>query len=208
MEDPPVSEMETAHAWDAIKRCGAYKRGHFVRASDSRHFEDYFQIPIALQYANIGRLICSVLTRALRTSGCLDRLSSHGSGITVLAPVDAGVPVAFWVGELMGAGRIIWANRDEDGGWKLRSFIELAKGEQVLVVDDILHTGKTISSVVAQVKKMGAEVFAIGVIVDRRDNAPVDFEGIPVYSVLRVPTTNYAPRDCPLCKKGDKPVPL
>jgi orotate phosphoribosyltransferase len=55
---------------------------------------------------------------------------------------------------------------------------------------------------------MGGEVFAIGVIVDRRDNAPPDFDGIPVYSMLRVPATSYSPKECPMCRKGDRPIEL
>jgi orotate phosphoribosyltransferase len=76
-------------------------------------------------------------------------------------------------------------------------------GERVLVVDDILTTGKSVCEVLDLVHEQGGVVAGIGVLVDRSEQEQ-DF-GAPLFSCLRSKTVTYKPENCPLCAAG---VPL
>jgi orotate phosphoribosyltransferase len=67
----------------------------------------------------------------------------------------------------------------------------------VLVVDDILTTGKSIHEVLALVNEQGGKIIGIGVLVDRSEKEHKF--GIPLFSCLRSITPVYKPQDCPLC---------
>ncbi len=73
----------------------------------------------------------------------------------------------------------------------------------MLVVDDILTTGKSVCEVLDLVHEQGGVVAGIGVLVDRSEQEQ-DF-GAPLFSCLRSKTVTYKPENCPLCAAG---VPL
>jgi orotate phosphoribosyltransferase len=78
-----------------------------------------------------------------------------------------------------------------------RRDFDIAPEERVLIVDDILTTGNSIRETMRAVGKLGGVVIGIGVLIDRSVKE-IDF-GLPLFSCLRVPTTVYAPEECPLC---------
>jgi orotate phosphoribosyltransferase len=201
-----VTDAEVRQAWDALKKSGAYIRGHFERERGGPHYGDYFQIPLAMQFARSARLLTAVLARVMRMSGMLHGID-RSKRLTVLAPVDAGVPVAFWAGEQLEVDRVIWAT-NENGKWGLRPFMRLDKGDQVIVVDDIIHTGRTLGGVVDFVQSTGASLLGIAVIVDRREDPKGRFKGLRVHSALHLPAATFDARKCELCKKGEKPVAI
>lgn len=208
LNEGSVSEKEIALSWDVLKRFGAYMRGHFARSSGGEHYSDHFQIPLAIQYVKNARILSSALARVLRRSGRLD-VSSGMTNVTIVAPGDAGIPVAFWVGEAIQANRILWAMpTGRKGTWSFRPFIELGKGEKVLLVDDTVHTGRTLRGMLAHLQKKRADVAGIAVVVDRREEHSPEFEGIPIYSVISLPAKGYPPERCPMCKKGDRLVTI
>ena len=206
MSDVSVTDGEIKQAWDALKKTGAYLKGHFERAPGGPHYGDYFQIPIAMQYTRNARLLSAVMGRVMRLSGMFHGID-RSRRTTMLAPVDAGVPVAFWAGEQLDVDRIIWST-NTNGKWGLRPFINLDKADQVMIVDDLIHTGKTLGGVVDFVKGTGASVLGISVIVDRRADPKKDFKGLRVHSALQLPAVTFDAKKCPLCKKGEALVKL
>jgi orotate phosphoribosyltransferase len=206
MGEGSVTDIEVKQAWDALKKTGAYIKGHFERAPGGPHYGDYFQIPVAMQYTRNARLLSAVMGRVMRLSGMLHGIDAT-KRTTVLAPVDAGVPVAFWAGEQLDVDRIIWAVQ-ANAKWRLRPFINLDKADQVIIVDDLIHTGKTLGGVVEFVKGTGASILGIAVIVDRRDDPKKEFKSLRVHSALQLPAVTYDAKKCEPCKKGEKLVKL
>jgi len=201
MKEELATKEEVSQAWEILRSSGAYLEGHFYLPSTGLHYNDFFQIPLALQYSNNARVLCIALARILRRSGILHSLQK-GKRFTLAAPMDAGIPVAFWVGENLDADRILWVSRyGED--WSLRPFIEIDGKDQVLLVDDTILTGGTMGSVVDFVRRKGASIIAIAAIVDRRARKG-DFNGIPIYSLLSVKSLRYKPKNCPMCKARKK----
>ena len=99
--------------------------------------------------------------------------------------------------------RSIFAEKEGDNKRAFRRGFGINHGEKVLIVDDILTTGKSIREVLELVSGQDGEVIGIGVLVDRSEEKH-DF-GVPLFSCLRSITPTYKPQDCPLCAAG---IPL
>ncbi len=116
----------------------------------------------------------------------------------VVGPTTGGIILAFEVARLMSLpaafAEKVGAEREFRRGFKIRA------GEKILVVDDILTTGKSIREVFDAVAKHKGDIVGVSVLVDRSD-APLDF-GAPLFSCLRAATPAYKPEDCPLCRAG------
>ncbi len=200
-----ATEGEVKRAWDILRSTGALKEGHFRIPRTKLHYERFFQVPLALQNSRDAKILCVSLGRVLRRSGILYRLKKD-KRFTVIAPMDAGIPVAFWMGEHLDADRILWANRIESG-WGFRPFIEIDEDDQVILVDDAILTGETLASVADYIRSKGSSVVAIATIVDRREQRD-DFDGSPSYCLIHEKGGRHQPKTCPLCEEGVELVEL
>ncbi|MBZ0200589.1 MAG: orotate phosphoribosyltransferase, partial [Ignavibacteriaceae bacterium] len=99
--------------------------------------------------------------------------------------------------------RSIFAERD-DKTLTLRRGFSLAKGEKVLVCEDVVTTGGSVFEVIDIVKNAGADVVGVGFIVDR-SNGKVQF-GFPQISAMKMNVVSYIPDECPFCKEGTPAV--
>jgi orotate phosphoribosyltransferase len=95
----------------------------------------------------------------------------------------------------------VYAERNEEGpGRVFRRGFQLARGERVLVVDDIMTTGGSVHETIEAVRGSGAEVIGAAVLVDRSGGqAHLD---VPVRALWTLDVPAYAPADCPLCADG------
>ncbi len=132
----------------------ALLEGHFILTS-GRHSETYFQCAKVLQYPEyltlFGRRIA-------------DHFENEEIDI-VISPAIGGIVVGTEVGRQLGV-KTIFTER-KDGTMKLRRGFTIDKGARVLVVEDVLTTGGSISEVLEIVKNNGGIVVGVGVIVDR-----------------------------------------
>jgi len=84
-----------------------------------------------------------------------------------------------------------------------RGYDKLVKGKKVLIVEDITTTGGSVKKVIESVRKIGGEVVAVCVLVNRDpDNINSQTIGVPFFSLAQVKMQAWDEKDCPLCKKG------
>ena len=74
---------------------------------------------------------------------------------------------------------------------------------KVLIVEDLISSGKTIKLLAELVESLGAQVVGIGALWLRTRKHEI--AGRPVFSLVNRDFPTYPPDKCPLCKKG---VPL
>jgi orotate phosphoribosyltransferase len=119
----------------------------------------------------------------------------------VVAPALGGVIVAHEVARALGC-RGLFTER-QDGKMVLRRGFTLDRGEPVVVVEDVITTGGSTREVLDAVRSHGAEVLAVGSLVDRSGGA-VDL-GLPRRSLLTLDVPSWPAASCPLCAEGSKP---
>ena len=78
----------------------------------------------------------------------------------------------------------------EEGKRQFRQYMADADIHPVIIVDDILRSGKAMQETVNLCKEIGAEVIGCGAIA-KFDTAPNDFEGVPVKSLMSFDVNFY-----------------
>ncbi len=117
----------------------------------------------------------------------------------VAGPTTGGIIISHEVARLLGV-RGIFAEKTGEDERAFRRGFGITRGERVLIVDDVLTTGKSLRQVVGAVDRLGGNIVGIGVLVDRSEQK-LDF-GVPLFACLRSETITYRPEDCPLCRSG------
>jgi len=174
---------------DILTKTGAYRRGHFVYPN-GKHASHYFQMPLAFRYYDNARVLSVGLSRLFRME---KTIASQLPKVAVISPSPGGIMVAFGVREALTAEQIYWAEM-EDGKRQFRQFLSKGEVHPAIIVDDILRSGKAIEETFALCKEIGTEVIGCGVIVKFED-APTEFNGVPVKSLLTFDVNFYETKD-------------
>ena len=175
----PESVMEI------LKTTGAYRRGHFVYPN-GKHASHYFQMPLAFRYYDNARILSVGLSRLFRME---KSIASQLPRVSVISPSPGGIMVAFGVREALSAEQIYWAEM-EDGKRQFRQYMSESDVHPVIIVDDILRSGRAITETIQLCREIGTEVIGIGTIAKFED-APEEFEGIPVKTLLKFDVNFY-----------------
>ena len=178
---------------DLMKQSGALLEGHFVLSS-GLHSDRYVQcarlLELPARAERVGRSLAGLVEQAL----------GAGTVQAVANPALGGVIIGHEVARALGV-RCVFVER-AGGEMTLRRGFELARGEKVLVVEDVVTTGLSTNEVRRVVTECGAEVVGIASIVNRAAGA--DFQ-LPFAYLVRAEIANHDPAACPLCQAG---VPL
>ena len=176
---PPEKVMEI------LTKTHAYRKGHFVYPS-GKHASHYFQMPLAFRYYDNARILSVGLSRMFRME---KTIASQLPKVSVISPSPGGIMVAFGVREALSAEQIYWAEM-EQGKRQFRQYMSESEVHPVILVDDILRSGKAMQETFDLCKEIGTEVIGCGVIAKFED-APNEFNGVPVKSLLSFDVNFY-----------------
>ena len=168
-----------------LKKTGAYRKGHFVYPN-GKHASHYFQMPLAFRYYDNARILSVGLSRMFRME---KSISSRLPKVSVISPSPGGIMVAFGVREALSAEQIYWAEM-EGGKRQFRQYMSESDVHPVIIVDDIIRSGRAIAETVELCKEINTEVIGIGAIARFEDSA-LDFGGIPVKTLLSFDVNFY-----------------
>lgn len=170
-----------------LNETGAIQAGHFLLSS-GLHSDQYIQLAKVFQYPKYTSRIANALADNFR----LDR-PAIVAGIAL-----GGIILAYEVARSLGA-RAIFAERDEDGKLTFKRGFEIKRRERVLIVEDVLTTGKSILELKELLKNYEPLIVGIGAVVDRCQE---EFKVRNKYVyLLKYNLPTYRPQACPLCKK-------
>ena len=183
-----------------LRDTGALREGHF-EYTNGLHSNEYLQVPLAMRYYQHARMLSVGLSRLLRENA---EIRATIEDLSIVAPANAGLPVAYGVCEALRARQVDWAEREE-GSQPLhfRQFLEQLPGEQVVLVDDILRSGRKLREMKDLLESRGARVVALGVIIYQPTPRTRDFGELPFYYLAKLNASYYADAaHCDLCKQG------
>ena len=186
-----------------LRETGALRDGHFEYPS-GMHSNEYLQIPLAMRYYEHQRMLSVGLSRLLRANPEIRAIVRE---LSIVTPMTGGLPVAYGVTEALRANQVYWAERErDDEPLHFRQYLEQHDGEQVVLVDDILRTGKKLSELKALLESRGATVVGLAVVIYQPSPGMRDFGSLPLYYLAKLDARYYADAEhCELCKLG---VPL
>ncbi len=128
--------------------------------------------------------------------------------LSIVAPAVAGLPVAYGVCEALRAKRVYWVERmNRDEPQRFRQFLEQEPGEKVLLVDDVLRSGKNLREIKTLCESNGAEVMGLATIVSQPNPDSIDFGELPRFHLAVIESTYYESREnWPHLAPGQEPT--
>lgn len=170
-----------------LEESEALLTGHF-QLSSGLHSPNYMQCARLLQWP----------ARAEACGAALGERMRGASPDVVVAPALGGVVIGQETARAL-AVRALFTER-QDGTMTLRRGFSLSKGERVVIVEDVVTTGKSTREVQEVVESLGAEVVAFAAIVNRSGKRnPFDR---PFHALLEMDIPTWDPAECPLCREG------
>ncbi|MBI4249260.1 MAG: orotate phosphoribosyltransferase [Elusimicrobia bacterium] len=167
----------------------ALMSGHFVLPSGS-HTPTFMQTAVLLQYPNLAGKIAKALS--LKFPQPVDVVLSPAMGAVIIGQEVARVRKV----------RAMFTERI-NGVMNLRREFKLQRGERVLVVEDVLTTGRSTTEVVNLARAADAKVIGVAAIIDRSTSfLPLK---VPVRALISYPMQIYPSGQCPQCQAN---VPL
>jgi orotate phosphoribosyltransferase len=186
-----------------LRETGSLRDGHF-EYPDGMHSNQYLQIPVAFRYYQNARTLSVGLSRQLRANPEIRAIIPQ---LSIVAPATGGLPVAYGVCEALRANQVYWAERDDTGQpMRFRQFLQPHKGEEVILVDDILRSGKKLTEMRKLLEDRGAKVIALAVVIYQPTPNTRDFGDLPLYHLTKLDAAYYDnSASCDLCRRG---IPL
>jgi orotate phosphoribosyltransferase len=179
---------ETFPTEDWLMESGALKRGHFLLSS-GLHSPAYVQCALLLQDPSRARRLGRALAAKVAGTGPDSVLSPALGGLIIGHEVAEALAVPFRFVERV------------NKAMSLRRGFTLARGERVVIVEDVITTGKSTLEAVEVARGLGAEICGVASILDRTSGRHV-FED-PFFSLHELVLPTYEPGECPLCQSGD-----
>ncbi len=168
-----------------FEAAGGFLRGHFALTSGA-HSSGYVQSSQILGRPEFTEPLAFELAARFRNDNVT----------CVVGPALGGAILAYAVGRQLGV-RVVYAER-------IQGILSLARGYQidahdrVLVIEDVIITGRTIEETIEIVRLAGANVVGVGVILDR-SRGTVSF-GVRAEYLASYDFEVYPADDCPLCR--------
>ena len=174
-----------------LKDTGALLEGHF-QLSSGRHSAGYVQCALLLQHPRLARQVGERLAEKL----------GHLSPESLLAPALGGLIIGHEVAAAMSLPFRFTERVGE--GMALRRGFAFDSGERVVLVEDVVTTGRSSIESMSVAQEHGARLVGAGSILDRTGG--VNPFGVPYEALLALSVDTYPVETCPLCAVGEAVV--
>ena len=161
-----------------LKRTNALLEGHFVLSS-GLHSSKYVQCAKLLSFPHLANEICISLSKKIKKNFKKIDL--------ILSPAIGGVIIGYEIGKLL-KKETIFCER-VSGNFTLRRGFLIKKNTRVLIVEDVITTGKSSLECIKLIKKSKAKLIGFACIIDRSNKKTLKIKNKIVSQVkIDVPT--------------------
>lgn len=174
---------------EILKECQALLEGHFLLSS-GKHSNKYCQCARLLQYPDKAEKVISLVK---------DKVEDLNLDV-IVGPAMGGITAAYELGRQLGI-KAIFTER-ENNLMTLRRGFEIKPGDRILIMEDVVTTGKSSMETAQVLESLGGIVLGIGCIVDRK----VSDIQLPIYSSVELFFETYDKEDCLMCQEGSEAV--
>ena len=171
-----------------LKRTNALLEGHYVLSS-GLHSSKYIQCAKLLSYPHFASKICKSLSNKIKKN--FKKID------IILAPAMGGIVIGYEIGRLL-KKETIFCERVL-GKFKLRRGFSIKKNSKVLIIEDVITTGKSSLECVKLINKSKAKLIGFACIIDRSNKKTIKIKQ-KIISELKI--------DVPAYKKNELPSSL
>ena len=180
-----------------LKKTNALLEGHFVLSS-GLHSAQYIQCAKLLSNPKLSeKFIRSLASKIKKKIKKID---------IVLSPAMGGIIIGYEIGKLLGKETIFCERVNKK--FTLRRGFSIRKNSKVLIVEDVITTGKSSLECVKLIKKYNAKLVGFACLIDRTSKTKIKNRIISQVK-LKIPTykKNHLPpfmKDIPVTKPGSR----
>ena len=178
---------------DILRKTNALLEGHFVLSS-GLHSSKYIQCAKLLSFPHIAEQICKSLAGKIK--------KKFRNFDLILSPAMGGIIIGYEIGRLL-KKETIFCERVK-GKFKLRRGFHIEKGSKVLIIEDVITTGKSSMECVKLIKNSKAKLIGFATIIDRSSKKNLKIKK-DIVSHLKISVPTYKKNKIP---KELKSVPV
>ena len=170
---------------DILRKTNALLEGHFILSS-GLHSSKYIQCAKLLSYPSIAEKICKSLAFKIR--------KNFKKFDLILAPAIGGIVIGYEIGRIL-KKETIFCERVK-GKFTLRRGFKIKKGDKVIIIEDVITTGKSSMECVKLIRKSKATLVGFAAIIDRSTSKTLKIKKriishlkieVPTYKANRIP---------------------
>ena len=170
---------------DILRKTNALLEGHFVLSS-GLHSSKYIQCAKLLSFPNKAEKICKSLARKIK--------KKFKNFDLILSPAMGGIIIGYEIGRLL-KKETIFCERVK-GKFQLRRGFQIKKGSKVLIIEDVITTGKSSMECVKLIKNSKAKLMGFATIIDRSSKNNLKIKknivshlkiSVPIYKKNKIP---------------------
>ena len=182
-----------------LKNTKALLEGHFVLSS-GLHSSKYIQCAKLLSFPHIANKISQSLSKKIKKN--FKKID------VILAPAMGGVIIGYEIGRLL-KKETIFCER-VNGKFKLRRGFHIKKNSNVLIIEDVITTGKSSLECVKLITRSKAQLVGFASIIDRSTKKSLKIKKkiisqikieVPVYKSNQIPKNL---KDIPITVPGSR----
>ena len=170
-----------------LKKTKALLEGHFVLSS-GLHSPQYVQCAKLLSYPKKSEKFCKSLSSKIKKK--FKKID------IILSPAMGGIVIGYIVGNLMNK-ETIFCER-VNGKFILRRGFSIKKNSKVLIVEDVITTGKSSLECARLVKKYKSKVVGYACLINRSNKASLKIKDKNIVSQIKLEIPTYKKNDLPI----------
>ena len=175
---------------DILKRTNALLEGHFILSS-GLHSSKYIQCAKLLSFPNQAQKICKSLAKKIK--------KNYKKIDLILSPAMGGIIIGYEIGKLLNIETIFCERINQK--FSLRRGFFIKKNSRVLIIEDVITTGKSSIECVRLIKKAKAKLVGFASIIDRSDKKTLRIK-TKIVSHLKIKVPTFKKNQLPLSLKS------
>tara|TARA_B100002051_G_scaffold245946_1_gene253684 strand:+ start:291 stop:881 length:591 start_codon:yes stop_codon:yes gene_type:complete len=177
-----------------LKKTKALLEGHFVLSS-GLHSPLYVQCAKLLSHPNKSKDFCISLSKKIKKN--IKKIDM------ILSPAVGGIIVGYEIGRLL-KKETIFCERVK-GKFKLRRGFSIKKKSRVLIIEDVITTGKSSLECVKLIKKNKAKIIGFACLIDRSNRKSLKIKNKKIISQVKLNIPTFEKKNLP---KSLKTIPI
>ena len=168
-----------------LKKTNALLEGHFVLSS-GLHSSKYIQCAKLLSYPHLAEKLCKSLAYKIK--------KKFKNIDLILAPAIGGIIIGYEIGKIL-RKETIFCERVK-GKFSLRRGFKIKKNARVLIIEDVITTGKSSMECVKLIKKSKAKLIGFASIIDRSNKKSLKIKK-KIISQIKIDVPTYKKNELP-----------
>ena len=170
---------------DILKKTDALLEGHFVLSS-GLHSSKYIQCAKLLSFPSLADKICKSLANKIK--------KKYKNIDLILAPAMGGIVIGYEIGRLL-KKETIFCERI-NGKFALRRGFKIKKEAKVLIIEDVITTGKSSLECVKLIKRANPKLLGFSSIIDRSSKKSLKIKS-EIISHLKIDVPTFSEKQLP-----------